>query len=165
MLPTCPTHCAFYCITMVDLKISTMDRFSITMAIATVMVAIIHVLIMYCSIAPFDMIHPQTHTIALKESHSCSSFMQKPHSSQWIQTASVVRVISNSRPQHLIQTPPTMDSRLSNDCQNNSCTCSCEVVQVLLSLHFHRVDVSEVAFEPSERSSHRLWPIVCGSHR
>jgi hypothetical protein len=64
---------------MIDLKISAVNWFSILMTIATVMVAVIHVLIMYCTIAPFDMVYPQTYTIALKESHvslSCNAWIQ-----------------------------------------------------------------------------------------
>jgi len=46
-----------------------MDLLTVTRTIASVMIAVIEVFIVNGSVAPFDMIVPHPHAIALKETH------------------------------------------------------------------------------------------------
>ena len=74
MHPGVIAHGAFDYITVIDTEIRAVNRLTVARTIATVMIAIVQVLIMDRSVAPLDVIIPHSNTIALEEdAHSNTS--------------------------------------------------------------------------------------------
>jgi hypothetical protein len=90
----------------------------------------------------------------LCHSHSEASNLHLFEQNHWLCSHSLPHIVQTS----FIQKPPQgKDNPPSNDrAAYNSDTSNLYVALVLLSVHFHRVDVSAAAFEPSEKSFDRL---------
>ena len=74
MHPGVIAHGAFNYITVIDTEIRAVNRLTVARTIATVIIAIVQVLIMDRSVAPLDVIIPHSNTIALEEvAHSNTS--------------------------------------------------------------------------------------------
>jgi hypothetical protein len=83
MHPTLATHGAFDDVSVVWTKVCAVNILASISSIAPIMIAIIHDFIVNGAIAPFDVVNPQSNTVALEElTHSSSSIIVDVHAAR-----------------------------------------------------------------------------------
>jgi hypothetical protein len=67
MHPTFAAHGAFDYIAVVNLKVCAVNILAVMGSVAPIMVGFVHKFLVNGSVAPFDVVNPQSNTVALEE--------------------------------------------------------------------------------------------------